>query len=316
VPGYQQRPVFRFGKGRGANVLGRAAAALAAGAQVFADDAAYKDTLLTLAARVYAEGKVRQRVQNPVPHDFYPEDTFHDDLLLGAASLARATGLSAYRDDALVEAKKLADDPGTPLGWSRMDALALREAGNLFAKDSTERKQLSEQAHKLTAPIASTQHEPRGPGAAFHYALEEFGNGTIAESLGAASACLAAAALREENECDQLAYDQLHWLWGQNPFGLSFQIGVGEHYPRNPHHALAATAHVLLDGAIVGGPSHWSLLNEALEHAPGKDDPYAKFSTDGLCYQDDQDNWVVNEPAIDFTAPLIFVLAELAERAP
>ena len=43
------------------------------------------------------------------------------------------------------------------------------------------------------------------------------------------------------------------------------------------------------------------------------DDPFARWSTDALFYEDAEGDWVVNEPALDFTGPLLFVIAELAE---
>jgi hypothetical protein len=80
---------------------------------------------------------------------------------------------------------------------------------------------------------------------------------------------------------------------------------VGDSFPRNPHHALAQATHRQLDGAIVGGPTALRELRR-----PGA---LARFSTKDLFYEDDADNWIVNEPAIDFTAPLVFVLGELSE---
>ena len=47
--------------------------------------------------------------------------------------------------------------------------------------------------------------------------------------------------------------------------------------------------------------------------APGHDAPFAAWSTDDVLYEDKADDYVCNEPAIDFAAPLVFVLAELAE---
>src|SRR6185369_16968923 len=90
APGYTQRPVFRFANGKGANILGRAAAAFAAASQVYADDPAYAAALLATARQVYAAARQRPAAQNPVPNDFYYEDSFTDDLALGAAALARA----------------------------------------------------------------------------------------------------------------------------------------------------------------------------------------------------------------------------------
>jgi hypothetical protein len=41
--------------------------------------------------------------------------------------------------------------------------------------------------------------------------------------------------------------------------------------------------------------------------------PSYKWSTKDLIYEDNIENYVTNEPAIDFEAPLVFTLAELLE---
>jgi hypothetical protein len=314
VPGYTQRPVFRFASGKGANVLGRAAAAFAAASAIYGDDPAYAAALLATARQAYAAAKQRPSVQNPVPHDFYYEDSFTDDLALGAAALARATGEAAYRDEALAYARGLEVSPGASLFWGGVESLALLETGLAFPAGSAERAEVLARLLELAAPIEASASTPRGPGSAFGYAIEEFGNGTIEQSLGAAAVCLAARRLAgpgAHDACLEVARSQLHWLYGLNPFGISYQVGVGK-YPQHPHHGLATTANVTIDGAVVGGPTGVDVLRGNLP-IPTADDPFARFSTDALVYEDNVEDWVVNEPAIDFTAPLVYVVAELAE---
>jgi endoglucanase len=314
--GYAHRPVIRLGPGRGANLLGRAAAALATGALVFADDRPYAARLIATARRAYAEAARRPAAQSPNPSNFYGEGSTRDDLALGAAALARATGERTYRDAALAHARALTPDAGAALYWGGVDSLALVETALLFPDDSPERAELAAALTRLAAPIAASATAPRGAGAAFGYALPRFGNGTIEESLGAASVCLAARRIAPAaaDACLQVARDQLHWLWGANPFGVSFQIGLGTRNPAHPHHSLAATTGLVLAGAIVGGPTSIDVLDGNVP-LPPPTDTYARWSTDALVYADDVESWVVNEPAIDFTAPLVYVVAELAAQA-
>jgi hypothetical protein len=311
APGYAHRPVFRFAPGCGANILGRAAAALAVGSQVFADDPAYAARLLALARRVFTEAQARPQPQNPDPPNFYHEGSVGDDLALGAAALARATGEAAYRDQALSLARALDSDAGSPLYWGGVEGLALLETAELFPDASPERAALAAQLAALAAPIAATATAARGPGAAFAYALDDFGNGTIAQSLGAAAVCLATRRLGGDASCIEVARNQLHWLFGRNPFGLSYQVGSGVRYPAHPHHSFASTAGILLDGALVGGPTAADVI-DGLVPVPTAADPFARWSTDGLLYEDVEADYVVNEPALDFTAPFLFVIGELA----
>jgi len=311
-----QRPVFRIGPNKGRNLLGRASAAFSLAAQVFADDAPYAARMLDLARRTYAEAsrKERARPQQSSPPDWYREESVEDDLALAAACLARATPSDTkLRAHAFDLALALPSGPEITLGWADVDALAVFEAAQSFPEGSADRKRLAQKLIAIAEPIGATYSAPRGPAQAFRYALPSFGNGSVAESLGAAAVCLAAKRLGGPAVCADVARAQLHWLFGQNPFGISFMVGMGERFPRDIHHSLAQTKHLTLEGAIVGGPTSLRVLHEdrALAALPKKGGAFARFSTSELLYEDVASDYVVNEPAIDFTAPLVFVLAEL-----
>jgi hypothetical protein len=317
VRGYEQRPAFRFGTGKGANLLGRAAAAFALGAQVFADDAPFASRLLDAAKAVYAKGRLRPKPQETTPASIYPEDSALDDLAFGAAVLARATGDAAFRDDALARARVLALAPTgggpRPLYWGDVSALALLETARAFPA-GLERTEMGRALGALASPFLATSHDAAAPASAFHYAMPSLDNGSIAQSLGAASVCLAWRAVGGSAECVELARSQLHWLFGQNPFGLSFFVGAGNRSPEHIHHALFQAAKIPVTGAILGGPTALATLASDKDlPKPSTKGPYAGWSTSAVLYEDTRDNYVVNEPAIDFTAPLVFVLAELLD---
>jgi hypothetical protein len=314
VAAYDARPVFRMAKGRGRNLLGRSAAAFAFGSQVYAADEAYSRRLLAAARATYALAKARPGAQSPDPPGFYPETVGEDDLVLAAAALARVTGEANYASDAHSFGTRLTPMPGTPVGWGSVDALALLEAARAFPPESQERLDLARQLAALAAPIAATATSPVGPGGAFGYALPTFDNGSIAESLGAAVTCLASRRLNGIAGCDVVARRQVHWMLGENPFGLSFLIGAGTASPQNLHHSFAQAAHVTISGAILGGPTSVHILDESKLPLPPKTDPYAPWSTDDLLYEDKTDDYVCNEPAIDFSAALVFTLGELARE--
>ena len=313
IEAYDARPVFRLAKGSGRNVLGRSAAAFAFGSQVYAADGAYSQKLLAAARATYALAKARPRAQSPDPTDFYPEKVGEDDLVLAAAALARLTGEASYSSDAYSFGARLTPTPGTTVGWGSVDALALLEAARAFPPGSHERSDLARQLAALAAPIAATATSPVGPGGAFGYALPTFGNGSIAESLGAAATCLASRRLNGTPGCDVVARRQVHWMLGENPFGLSFLVGTGTTSPQNIHHSFGQAAHVTIPGAIPGGPTSAHILQGSKLPLPAKTDPYSPWSTDDLLYEDRTEDYVCNEPAIDFAAALVFTLGELAE---
>src|SRR5262249_48687309 len=151
--------------------------------------------LLAAAKTAYALAKQREGVQNPDPPGFYREQSGEDDLMLGAAALARVTGDARYANEA--RAIQLTARAGTPVGWNSLDAIALLETGRACPAGSAERTEIARRLDALAAPIAATARTPVGPGSAFGYALQWFGNGSLAESLGAAATCLAARRLHD-----------------------------------------------------------------------------------------------------------------------
>jgi endoglucanase len=110
-----------------------------------------------------------------------------------------------------------------------------------------------------------------------------------------------------------VARRQLHWVFGENPFGLSFLVGAGSAWPRNVHHSFGQAAHVPIPGALAGGPTALRVLQNSKLPPPPKEDPFSMWSTDDLLYEDRAENYVCNEPAIDFEAALVYTLAELAD---
>ncbi|MCU1349948.1 MAG: glycoside hydrolase family protein, partial [Acidobacteria bacterium] len=310
VATYQQRPAVRFQAGAGRNLLARSAAAFAMAAEVFAaDDDAYAVSFRQAAIRTYAQAGVRAAAQYADPPRYYRETTTDDDMALAAAALFRITADSRYRDDALLYARRLTD-PEIPVSWYDVSPLAVSETALLFDESSIERRSLAIQLRAMTIGIVSSGRNPAGPAAAFRYALADLGNGSTAQALGAATSALALNRLGFDADAVEVARTQLHWLFGQNPFGISFMIGVGTSWPANPQHQIALLTHTRLDGAIVGGPAAVSELSQR----PSRSDAYAKWSTDSVTYVDSYDEYVTNEPAIDFVGTLPFVIAELEDR--
>ena len=92
---------------------------------------------------------------------------------------------------------------------------------------------------------------------------------------------------------------------GRPPTGRAYVTGAGERPPENVHDRIDRSAGVTIPGQVVGGPN-----------ADG-DDPVMEAyveATDpppATAYRDDREAYSVNEPAIDYAAPLVFALATL-----
>lgn len=94
------------------------------------------------------------------------------------------------------------------------------------------------------------------------------------------------------------ALDQLHYVFGRNPFNLSQVTGVGTAAVKHPYHQLSEVGSFSkpVPGMLVGGPNSHLLLNDkVISDYPAKS------------YEDKFKNYLVNEPAINFTAILAYV---------
>lgn len=94
------------------------------------------------------------------------------------------------------------------------------------------------------------------------------------------------------------ALDQLHYLLGRNTFGISFITGVGFNSVRHPYHQLSLLKYSgdPVPGLLVAGSNSNSRLNgKIISQMPGK------------CYEDNEKNYFVNEVAINYTAPLVYI---------
>lgn len=98
----------------------------------------------------------------------------------------------------------------------------------------------------------------------------------------------------------EVAAAQLHWVLGRNPLGRSFVTGLGANPPLHPHHRLVAAGGKMVPGLLVGGPNARA------------EDGIAPANRGPRSYVDDQGAYSVNEPAIDYNAPLVFVAGWLA----
>jgi len=102
----------------------------------------------------------------------------------------------------------------------------------------------------------------------------------------------------------------LDYLLGRNPLSLSYVSGFGEHAFENPHHRF--WAHQKRSsfphpppGALAGGPN--SRLQDPTSNR-------LKGCPPQRCYIDHVDAWSVNEVAINWNAPLVWIAAFVDEQ--
>ncbi|MBN2447532.1 MAG: glycoside hydrolase family 9 protein [Phycisphaerae bacterium] len=99
------------------------------------------------------------------------------------------------------------------------------------------------------------------------------------------------------------------WIFGRNPWGVSFVIGVPEDgdAASKPHHLFYKLINHLPVGGLVDGPVYKD-INDSLKFAPFGEDRLARFQSDVAVYHDVFADFSTNEPIIDGTVSLLLLL--------
>jgi hypothetical protein len=103
------------------------------------------------------------------------------------------------------------------------------------------------------------------------------------------------------------------WLFGCNPWGTSLICGLpaGGDYPQTPHSAITLELHQTTTGGLVDGPVYRNIY-ESLKGIQLYDpDEYAEFQGGTAVYHDDIGDYSSNEPTMDGTASLSYLLSSL-----
>jgi hypothetical protein len=303
------RPVFAANAPGGPispNLAGRVAAAFGLCAQVFAQsDPVYAHRCLLAGQTIYDQADTHPgpTLLTSVPHAYYTEPEWRDDMALGATELYLAT-------QALASSPSPAGQPALPhtdlihyLGlatfWanayiesptSGQDSLNLYDVSTLADRDliavlrdprsyALERANpsveaptdvpslLKDRADQLRLGQRLARQEP------FGLANPSTNLDTVSHALGYAVEAGAYDALAGTRAFEPFAQSQLDWVLGANAWGSSFVVGAGSVYP----HCLASQIPnlsgslsgrgAILAGATVNGPTAPANLREL--GAPG-----------------------------------------------
>ncbi len=109
-------------------------------------------------------------------------------------------------------------------------------------------------------------------------------------------------------ELEQAAFD---FLMGANPWGTSMIVGYPEHadFPDDPHSSLNVLHGMQTLGGLVDGPVYGTIYSQQRGVTVVRGDEYHEFQSSFVVYHDDYGDYVTNEPTMDGTASLIYLLA-------
>ena len=111
-------------------------------------------------------------------------------------------------------------------------------------------------------------------------------------------------------ELEQATFD---FLLGCNPWGTSMIVGYPENadFPDDPHSSLNVLHGFQTLGGLVDGPVYGSIYKQQRGVTVVRGDEYADFQSDHVVYHDDYGDYVTNEPTMDGTASLIYLLGAM-----
>jgi endoglucanase len=341
----RHRPVLRAGR-PGArispNLAGRLAAAFAACFEVYRGaEPGFANQCLRSAEHVYdlADTSPSAGLLSVSPHGFYPEESWQDDLELGAVELAHAlAGGGAPKQlphgDARFYLTRAAHwakawmrsdfDAADTLNLYDVSALAHYElykamsgAGGL---EVSRGDLLADLRRQLEHAVAVAGPDPFQSGFAWNqYDVTShlFGLVTTASMYDELAGSSQYAAFEGR---------QLGAALGANAWGTSFVVGAGTTFPHCMQHQVANLSGSLdgsapiLRGAAVNGPNDVSQFDEdatstpdgARTCPPDGADTFGRFTgSGGARYLDNVGAWMSVEPAIDFTAGVPLALARV-----
>jgi endoglucanase len=302
-----------------ASTAGKYASGFAlAASTVAARDTGLVRTLRERAVAAYELGRrypgVCQTAPGTAPY-FYEEDNWADDMELAAASLFALTRDRAYLRDAAEYARQ---EPVTPwmgadtarhyqwFPWHNNGHYELWRHGS-----ATERAAAARDYREGLRKVAERATNGFRVGIPFIW---------CSNNLMASFATQALLYRRMTGDQRFRADEQaaIDWLFGANPWGTSMMVGYphGGVTPRDPHsvHANRLGVAVLL-GGLLDGPVYRSIFANLRGIALANPDEYARFNTGFIVYHDDVGDYSTNEPIMDGTASMIYLLSSLSSRA-
>jgi endoglucanase len=328
------RPVFRAappGHKISPNLVGRVSAAFALAAQQDAtSNTARARRELRQARLLYARAATAHPphpLVTALPHAFYPESSWRDDMQLGAAEIAlaaRALGEPAkryLRDGARWAAGFIAHHGTDTLNL--YDTSALADSSLVDAMDAIPHGHLALDQNDLVAHLQGqiergrrhARHDPLGGAEP----VNEFDANSHTYGLIASVALY--DRLMHTRKYRGFASLERTWLLGGDAWGVTSMVGVGQRFPLCMQHQVANLSGTLdgsppLDvGAVVNGPNGRDNFEgglggfqDGMRHCAATQG-LQRYDGQGGRYVDDVRSWQTDEPALDMTGAAILAAA-------
>lgn len=235
------------------------------------------------------------------PYDKYSDQ---DDRFWAAAELLKTTSDPRYAEYIAGHLSHQLTREPIIISWGSSLTLGQYAYATADAGDEEVKDKLRQTLVKAADAIAGRVERD---GYRYSLSANEYTWASAKNGMAKAQLLLLAHELEPKEAYVHGALDHLHYTLGRNAVGTTYLTGAGTVMPRYPHHRITISTGTYVPGLLVGGPNKFGgdpELDKMLERLS----PFPAHA-----YLDSPDSWASNEYAIDYNAPLVFVLAYFAQ---
>ncbi len=252
---------------------------------------------------------------------YYEEDNWADDMELAAMARFQATGDGQYLRQA-VDYGRL--EPVTP--WMGADSAhhyqwyPFVNIGHSQLAQAAEKKLAKEFQRNMRSGLQRV--EERGKENAFYYGIPFIWcNNNLA--VGYVTQAMLYRDITGDDTYREAETAVRDWLMGCNPWGqvmIMMPMGLeGISSPSDPHSTIidltvaGKPGRHWLTGGLVDGPVYANIFNTLRGVHLRHDDRFAPYQNSTVVYHDDYSDYSTNEPTMDGTASLTYMLSRLSK---
>ena len=279
-----------------------------------ANGRSYSQQLLIAAKQAWQWSQANPAIHYQQPSDIHTGayatagDDLKDEWLWAAAELFAATGNSQYLSKVKLPKKLRIPE------WDKVETLGLI---TLASQPNTPKALAQDATQQLTALTDSWIKVGQSSAYGLAISPQDFVWGSNSNMLNKAVTLLRvnqilAATAKPNKLYDKHAQAIVDYIFGRNPMGISYVTGVGQQTPMNIHHraSMADGIKAPIPGFLAGGPQ------------PGQQDANDCKKQGGIypskqpamSYLDHGCSYASNEVAINWNAPLVYMLAALVNQ--
>ncbi|SMO49318.1 glycoside hydrolase family 9 protein [Solitalea koreensis] len=295
-----------------ASTAGKFASAFALAAQLYSKDSSRYSLFRSKALSSYQLGLAKpgvcQTAPNRAPY-FYEEENWTDDMELAAAALFQLTGEKKYADQSL----KYSLGEKVTL-WMGADTARhyqwypFHNFGHYELAKTSDSKNKAELIGYYKQGIDRVWQKAKNNafyrGVPFIWCSNNLTTSFVIQ-------CYLYRSISSDKQYAELEQANIDWLFGCNPWGTSMVYGLPQNgdTPTDPHSAFTHLKKYPINGGLVDGPVYGSIYKNLIGIKLNEPDEYAEFQSNLVVYHDDYGDYSTNEPTMDGTASLIYLLA-------